>query len=344
MASLALPIIGAAGSLIDGFLSGSRAKSAGKTLANAGNTSNQIIQDVTKTGEGFVSGATTGAQATVADATAAAQNDATAAQQNAGKVRTDVFNQQTGVLNPYLAAGSQGVGSLMTALQPGGSLTQQYTLPTAQDVENTPGYKFQLNQGTQALARSAAAGGNLMSGGTAKALDQYSQGLASTYYQNAVNNSLTAFQTNRNNTLGGLMALSGFGLPATGQFNQAAQNYGNGSAGDIMDTGRYVGNAGMTGAQYIGNAGMNGAQFNANYTLNGTNTGLGYYMQGQQGLASGQMGQGNAWTNAVNGFAGAAGYGVGNMMRPSGPYNTGSGMYGPPPPPGYNGGYDMGNV
>jgi hypothetical protein len=49
---------------------------------------------------------------------------------------------------------------------------------------NSTGYKFQLGQGTQAIAGSAAAKGILNSGATAKALQTYGQGLAAGTFNN----------------------------------------------------------------------------------------------------------------------------------------------------------------
>ena len=46
----------------------------------------------------------------------------------------------------------------------------------------------------------------------------------------------------------------------------------------------------MQGNQYVGNVGLAGAQAAGNV-----------YMQGAEGMAAGQMGAGNAWTNAIGG-------------------------------------------
>jgi hypothetical protein len=50
-----------------------------------------------------------------------------------------------------------------------------------------PGYQFRLDEGQKALEGSAAAGGNLLSGSTLKALTNYGQNAASQEYQNAFN-------------------------------------------------------------------------------------------------------------------------------------------------------------
>ncbi|WP_339507143.1 hypothetical protein, partial [Pseudomonas sp. EA_15y_Pfl1_P102] len=55
-------------------------------------------------------------------------------------------------------------------------------------LESTPGYQFQLQQGNNSINAAAAANGTLASGKQLVDLSNYNQGLASTTYQNAVNN------------------------------------------------------------------------------------------------------------------------------------------------------------
>ena len=54
-------------------------------------------------------------------------------------------------------------------------------------LEATPGYQFRFNQGLKALDRSAAAKGNLMSGQTLAAAQEFGQNMASQEYQNQIN-------------------------------------------------------------------------------------------------------------------------------------------------------------
>lgn len=86
---------------------------------------------------------------------------------------------------------------------------------------NSTGYKFQLGQGTGAITGSAAARGLLNSGGDAKALEQYGQGLAGQSF---------------NNYLGQLGGLSGAGQTSLGQVAQAGTT-GGGNAGNIAQSG-----------------------------------------------------------------------------------------------------------
>jgi hypothetical protein len=61
-------------------------------------------------------------------------------------------------------------------------------------LENTPGYQFSLQQGLQAVQRSAAARGTLLTGGTLQRLQQVGSGLASQNYDDEVRRRLQAAQ------------------------------------------------------------------------------------------------------------------------------------------------------
>lgn len=144
---------------------------------------------------------------------------------------------------PFLAAGTQGVNQLSQLLgTPGQGLLapygQTFTAPTAAQAEAMPGYQFQLQQGSDALAKEAAATGNLQSGTTGTALQQFGQGLAQTDYGNLYNQALQQYMTNygvwnqgQTNTYNRLAGLSGIGTQAAANLGQqgqsAAQNTGN---------------------------------------------------------------------------------------------------------------------
>lgn len=86
---------------------------------------------------------------------------------------------------------------------------------------NSTGYNFQLKQGQQAITGSAAARGLLNSGGTAKSLMQFGQGLAGNYFNNYLNQ---------------LGNVAGRGLQASGQIGQAG-TVGGGNAGSMQQSG-----------------------------------------------------------------------------------------------------------
>ena len=97
--------------------------------------------------------------------------------------------------------------------------------PSASDIqaklEANPAYQFRLNQGMKAIDRSAAAKGNLLSGNTLAAAQQFGQGLASQEYENQVNR------------LSGLLNQS---LPAVYQQQGLLSNMGNylGQTGNML--------------------------------------------------------------------------------------------------------------
>jgi hypothetical protein len=301
MAGIAMPIVGAVGSLIGGFLGSSGAKAAGQTIANkAGDVATSINK------------ATSGA----IDAGYAGMNQANNALgtglTNATGALNGVYGTEMGNLSPYLAAGSTAINQL-SAMNP-------FSF-TGSDVANDPGYQFRLQQGEQAIQRSQAASGALGSGGTAKALAGYGQDMASQEYQNAFNRALTTYGTNVN-TLG---TLAGFGQNANSQAITAGNNYGNQTAAANLNTAGEQSNVAMQGNQYVGNTGLAGAEAAGNV-----------YMQGAQGYAAGQMGSANAWSNAVGGMTNNLGT-LFMPKTPAGPQYANGGQYTLPYPTGAGG-------
>jgi len=94
------------------------------------------------------------------------------------------------------------------------------------EAEATPGYQFNLESGTNALEKGAAARGNLLSGTEGTALEQYGQGLGTTTYQQAYQNALNTHMANFSDLLAGTQVGEG-AVSQEGQLGQAgAQNTG----------------------------------------------------------------------------------------------------------------------
>lgn len=117
-----------------------------------------------------------------------------------------------------------------------------------------PGYNFRMQQGQQALERSAAARGGLQSGGTMKAITQYGQDYASGEYQNAYNR-FTNDQTNRFNRLS---SIAGLGQTANAATAQAGQTYATAAGNNATGAANAQGAAGIASANAYGGA-INGA-------------------------------------------------------------------------------------
>jgi hypothetical protein len=125
---------------------------------------------------------------------------------------------------------------------PGFTPPAAFTPPTANDVLNDPGFQFRLQEGQQALERSASARGTLLTGGTLKDLADFSQGLASTEYGNAYDRSLNtwnantsnaynAYNTDRNNAFQNYTTNAGIGYDANALNNNTSLNAFNANLG-----------------------------------------------------------------------------------------------------------------
>lgn len=112
-----------------------------------------------------------------------------------------------------------------------------------QGFQETPGYQFALDQGQAAIDGSAAARGNVFSGATLKAQQEYGQGLANQEYGNYLNR---------------LTGQASQGMSAAGNLATAGANYASGAGNAYAN----MGNAQSAGIIGQGNAltsGLNSA-------------------------------------------------------------------------------------
>jgi hypothetical protein len=191
-------------------------------------------------GQMFGIGDSTGDKAMAAQKAGAAGADA-AQQKGLDQTRTDNA--------PYLQAGYGALSSMQDK-----SFNHSFG---AEDFHQQPGYQFAMEQGQQALERSAAAKGGALSGGTLKALTQYGQNTADQQYQQAFNN----YQTDTTNRYGRLSAVAGMGQNAANVDASANMNYANQNAQTAMG----LGNAGA--AQAVGQANRDGQSLQQGISL-----------------------------------------------------------------------------
>lgn len=184
-----------------------------------------------------------------------------------------MFEKNVELQQPAIDAGNTARSRLMELLglsaggTENGSLMRDFSMS---DFESDPGYQFRMEQGQQALERSAAARGGLLSGAALKDTARFSQGLASQEYQSAFDR----FQTNRSNKMNPLLSLAGSAQTASGALGAAGQNYAN-AAGNAL--GQYS----TTAGQNIIGAGNARASAYVN-TANAINNGLGMAVNGYQ--------------------------------------------------------------
>ena len=207
------------------------------------------------TGTAILAG-TLGAAAIGASSSRRAASAQAAAAEQAGEQQRAIFERQVELSAPYRAAGEVALNKLTP-------MATEYTPFGMEQFQADPGYGFRLSEGQKALERSAAARGNLLSGGTGKALTRYGQEMGSQEYMNAFNR----YQTERQARLNPLQSLAGVGQTASQQLAGQAGQFGSnmaeaiGAAGQARASG-YMGTANaITGGlnQYL-NYSQNQAQ------------------------------------------------------------------------------------
>lgn len=148
---------------------------------------------------GAIIGGTVAAAGALGGAAMGSASSADAAAANK-QMMEDIFRLSSKQLKPYQRLGRQGVETYREML-PGILEESAYRPYTAAEYEQsplytpivrnlaelqaTPGYQFQLQQGQQALAQNAAARGGLLSGAQLKAAQGFGQQQAATGFQAA---------------------------------------------------------------------------------------------------------------------------------------------------------------
>lgn len=94
-------------------------------------------------------------------------------------LQRELANQQREDFAPWRDVGEQALNQMWAGVQSG-----EFEVGDI-DVTKDPGYQFRMDQGIEALDKSAAARGRLLSGAQQKGVTDYSQNVASQEYANA---------------------------------------------------------------------------------------------------------------------------------------------------------------
>jgi hypothetical protein len=121
-------------------------------------------------------------------------------------------------LQPYANFGASAMPNLVKLLGLGGTGGGFQFNP--QDLQNTPGYQFTLGQGLKNTNNALSSQGLLGSGAQAKALADYTSGLASNTYNQQFSNALNSYNAN----LSPLMSLLSMGQNSAAGIGQGAYN------------------------------------------------------------------------------------------------------------------------
>jgi len=107
----------------------------------------------------------------------------------------------------------------------------------ASNLQNTPGYQFTLQQGLKNTNNALSSQGLLGSGAQAKALSDYTTGLASNTYNQQFQNALNSYNANYNTALGGYQANMNPLLSLLGTGQNSAAGVGQGAYNSAVNAG-----------------------------------------------------------------------------------------------------------
>jgi len=171
------------------------------------------------------------------DAAREAADTTGAASDRAVALQREQYQKQLELQKPFYDVGVNALPELVKA--------SKYTPFSMQTFQQDPGYAFRLKEGQQALDRSAAARGGLISGGALKAAQRYGQDMGSQEYMNAFNR----YQTERAARLQPLQSLTGYGQTTANTLGTAGSNMAGNIGNAYMQQGVNQGNALLAGSQ-----------------------------------------------------------------------------------------------
>jgi hypothetical protein len=177
-------------------------------------------------------------------------------------LQREMFEKQLELQKPFYEAGLTGQNALLQYLGLGGDKTAaNYGAGmkpfTAAAMYEDPGYQFRLSEGVNALNKTAAARGGMLSGRALAEAARYGQDYASGEYQNAYNR----YWNQRNQMLNPLEALRGQAQTSASTLGQAGQTYA-ANAGNAMMAGANARASGYVGGANALNQALGGAYQN----------------------------------------------------------------------------------
>jgi len=206
---------------------------------------------------------------TQAKATESATAAQTASTDKSIEAQERMFNRQVELQEPFRRVGVNALPELVEA--------SKYTPFRMEQFQQDPGYAFRLKRGLEAVEKTAASRGGLLSGNQLRGVTEFGQELASQEYTNAFNR----YQAERNARLNPLQSLAGMSQSSANTLTNAAGNLGANIGSAYSQLGQNIG-ANLIGA---GNARASGYMGTANAFSNALGQGLNYY-QNQQLMAN----------------------------------------------------------
>jgi hypothetical protein len=169
---------------------------------------------------------------------AAAGESAAAGTAYSADIQKQMYEQTRTDQEPWRIAGEKALQTIQERPD------FQFTAESFMQMKD-PSYDFRMQEGVNALDRSAASRGRLLSGAQDRAVTRYGSDLASQEYGNAFSRAMATDQYN----LGKQQSLAGVGQSATNVVSQAGANAASGIAQSAMSGAAAQGNAAIAGGQ-----------------------------------------------------------------------------------------------
>lgn len=199
----------------------------------------------------------------VSEATESAAASTAAATESTNIMLQEQYEQTRADQEPWRVAGEKALQTIQTMPD------FQFSAEDFEQMKD-PSYEFRMQEGVNALDRSAAARGRVLSGAQDRAVTRYGSDLASQEYGNAFNRALGTYQQN----LGTQQSLAGVGQTATNLTAQAGQQTAASQASNIQQSTAAVNalnvGAAQSTAQMYGDIGQTVNQATGNYLLYNT--------------------------------------------------------------------------
>ena len=189
---------------------------------------------------------------------------------NASDMQQQAAQDAAARLQPYATQGLDAINPLWSAMgyqqdangnqqvNPNSPLQQQFSF-NANNLQNTPGYQFTMQQGLRGVQNQMASQGLGSSGAQVKGAETYATGLASNTYNQQYNNALSTYNTNyqtASNNVNRLQNVVNMGQNSAAGQGQAGLS-GAAGAGNYLTQ---AGNATASGIMGASNSVQSGAQ------------------------------------------------------------------------------------
>lgn len=247
--------------------------------------------------------------------------DTNAKAKEGNKIQQGFYDKARADSMPWMEAGKTALNSYMGEL---GLADGPNGTPFESAFQTTPGYEFQVEEGEKGVVNNLSALGMKNSGAALKALTSFRQGLADQTYTEYLDRLKGVSDTG----LGASQNLGSLGVTTGANMATTLMNAASINAKSRTDAAQNANNAAMGGATTIGEILSNQATNNTNAIMNNA-TNLGNILvRGGEGVAgnianlgtvnaSGTVGSGNAWLNALGNFTNSAGTALGSLQPPA---------------------------